>query len=423
MLEWSVLLSAIIEKEREFIMQRKVRNQMKLWLFCLVIGAFAGLVLWLFLKAVLLGTELVWEWIPAQISIPAYTIIICTVGGLVIGLFRKKFGNYPEELEEVLGTLKREKRYEYRNMLVLLTAAALPLILGSSVGPEAGMTGVIVGLCCWASENVKFAKEDVKTYSQVGMAVTLGVLFHSPLFGIFAVEEEQEGQDRLPQSLPLVSKLLLYGLALGAGTGVYLFLSALFGTPMEGFPSFAEAEPSGIDYPMMLVYVFAGILLSKFYELTKKGSERTADKLPPIVREMVGGLCLGVIGFFVPALMFSGEEQMGVLMTEYGNYLPWMLMAAAFLKVLLTNLCIHLGLRGGHFFPVIFAGVCLGYGIALAVFHSGGHVVIAAAVTTAALLGAIMKKPLAVTMLLFLCFPVKLFVWIFLGAVIGSKAA
>lgn len=34
-----------------------------------------------------------------------------------------------------------------------------------------------------------------------------------------------------------------------------------------------------------------------------------------------------------------------------------------------------------------------------------------------------MKKPLAVTMLLFLCFPVKLFVWIFLGAVIGSKAS
>lgn len=404
-------------------MKQKMENQLKLWLYCLIIGAFAGLVLWGFLKAVLVGTELIWEWGPGHLSIPVYPIVICTAGGLIIGLFRKKFGDYPEELETVLGILKKEKRYEYRNMLVLLIAAALPLILGSSVGPEAGMTGVIVGLCCWASENVKFAKEDVGTYSQVGMAVTLGVLFHSPLFGIFAVEEEQEGQDRQPQSLPLVSKLLLYGLALGAGTGVYLLLSALFGTPMEGFPSFAEAELSGIDYPMMLVYAAAGILLAKFYELTKKGTELTAEKLPPVVRETVGGLCLGVIGFFIPALMFSGEEQMGALMTEYGNYLPWMLVAVAFLKVLLTNLCIHLGLKGGHFFPVIFAGVCLGYGIALAVLHSGGHVVIAAAVTTAALLGAIMKKPLAVTMLLFLCFPVKLFVWIFLGAVIGSKAA
>lgn len=394
---------------------------MKLWLFCLVIGAFAGLVLWLFLKAVLLGTELVWEWIPAQISIPAYTIIICTVGGLVIGLFRKKFGNYPEELEEVLGTLKREKRYEYRNMLVLLTAAALPLILGSSVGPEAGMTGVIVGLCCWASENVKFAKEESQVYSQVGMAVTLGVLFHSPLFGIFAVEEEKEEESRTSKPLPVVSKLLLYGLALGAGTGIYLLLSGLFGTPMEGFPTFSAVELTVVDYPMMLIYILAGIILAGFYKLTLKVSVQMAGKLRPVAAEMVGGLCLGIAGFFVPALMFSGEEQMGILMKEYGNYLPWMLVAVAFLKVLLTNVCIHLGLKGGHFFPVIFAGVCLGYGIAVSVFGGGGHEVIAAAVVTAALLGGIMRKPLAVTMLLFLCFPVRLFVWIFLAAVIGSK--
>lgn len=410
-------------EERVNEMKRKMENQLKLWLYCMVLGAFAGLVLWLFLKVVLVGTELLWEWAPEQLGIPVYPIVVCTIGGLIIGLFRKKFGDYPEELETVLGILKKEKRYEYRNMLVLLIAAALPLILGSSVGPEAGMTGVIVGLCCWASENVKFAKEDVRTYSQVGTAVTLGVLFHSPLFGIFAVEEEPEEQGRQPQPLPLVSKLLLYGLALGAGTGIYLLLSALLGTPMEGFPSFTETELAAADYPMMLVYAFAGILLAKFYELTRKGSEHAAEKLPPVVRETAGGLCLGVIGFFLPALMFSGEEQMGALMTDYGNYLPWMLVAAAFLKVLLTNLCIHMGLKGGHFFPVIFAGVCLGYGIALAVFQSGDHVVIAAAVTTAALLGTVMKKPLAVTMLLFLCFPVRLFVWIFLAAVIGSKAA
>lgn len=394
---------------------------MKLWLFCLVIGASAGLVLWLFLEAVLLGTELVWEWIPARVEVPVYTIIICTVGGLIIGLFRKKFGNYPEELEEVLGILKRDKRYEYRNMLVLLIAAALPLILGSSVGPEAGMTGVIVGLCCWASENMKAAKEDTQVYSQVGMAVTLGVLFHSPLFGIFAVEEEKEEEGQTAKPLPVVSKLLLYGLALGAGTGIYLLLTELFGAPMEGFPAFSAAELTAADYPMMLVYILAGILLAGFYEITLKGSVKIGGKLRPVVSEVIGGLCLGIAGFFVPALMFSGEEQMGALMTDYGNYLPWMLVAVAFLKVLMTNVCIHLGLKGGHFFPVIFAGVCLGYGIAIPVFGGGGHEVLAAAVVTASLLGCIMRKPLAVTMLLFLCFPVRLFVWIFLAAVVGSK--
>ena len=96
--------------------------------------------------------------------------------------------------------------------------------------------------------------------------------------------------------------------------------------------------------------------------------------------------------------------------------------AGALVWILLTNLCIQFGLKGGHFFPVIFAGVCMGYGVAmLTCGPNGGHVVFGAAIVTASLLGGIMKKPLAVTMLLFLCFPVKMFIWIFIAAVVGSK--
>lgn len=51
---------------------------------------------------------------------------------------------------------------------------------------------------------------------------------------------------------------------------------------------------------------------------------------------------------------------------------------------------------------------------------AGSHGVFAAAAVTAAVLGAIMKKPLAVTLLLFLCFPIKLFLWIFLAAAAGN---
>ena len=92
------------------------------------------------------------------------------------------------------------------------------------------------------------------------------------------------------------------------------------------------------------------------------------------------------------------------------------------MKVLLTNICIQFGLKGGHFFPVIFAGVCMGYGVGMLICgNAESHLVFASAIVTAALLGGTMKKPLAVTMLLFLCYPVKLFVWIFVAAAAGSK--
>ena len=41
----------------------------------------------------------------------------------------------------------------------------------------------------------------------------------------------------------------------------------------------------------------------------------------------------------------SGEEQMGILMKEYMNYLPLALIGVAFLKILLTNLGIQSGLK------------------------------------------------------------------------------
>lgn len=402
------------------IQKIKIKNQLELWAFCAVIGTAAGALVWALLKIMASGTEMIWEWIPERIHIPYYTVLVCTVGGAIIGIFRKLYGDYPEDMETVMGKVKKEKRYEYKNMLVMMIAALLPLLIGSSVGPEAGLTGIIVGLCYWAGENLKFAKQNTKEYSQIGAAVSLSVLFHAPLFGIFEVEEDPDMQ---MAELGKESKIFIYGIALAAGTGSYAGLSALLGGGMSGFPSFDAVAVQRIDYVMMLVYMFCGCVLAYFYETTHTVTGIIAGKIPGVVKEILAGLCLGVIGMLIPAVMFSGEEQMGVLMKEYAGYMAIALIGAAFLKIILTNLCIQFGLKGGHFFPVIFAGVCLGYGLAMLFFGQqwDSHVVFAAAVVTSTLLGGIMKKPLAVTMLLFLCFPVKIFIWIFIAAAVGSK--
>ena len=401
---------------------KKLCNLVKLTIFCLIIGAVVGAIIWTFLKIMAVGIEFLWTTVPEIAGIPRllYGVIVCTIGGCLIGLFRKKFGDYPQDLDTVMGQVKTEKHYNYNNMPVMLLAALFPLLLGASIGPEAGLTGVIVGLCYWAGDNLKFAGVNAKAYSEVGTAVTLSVLFGSPLFGIFAVEEDDE--DKIYQ-LTKSSKVFLYGLAIVGGMGAYMGLTSIFGAGMEGIPTFETALPKGFDFPMVIVYVLAGCVLAWFYEVTHKGFHHLSDKTPPVVGETAAGLCLGVVGTFVPMVMFSGEGEMHDLMHTFGDYLPWMLVALAFLKVLMTNICIQMGLKGGHFFPVIFAGVCLGYGVAMFAFPEAAaeHVVFGAAVTTAALLGGIMKKPLAVTMLLFLCFPVRMFLWIFAGAVVGSK--
>ena len=291
-----------------------LKNQLELWLFCALIGAVAGALVWILLKIMAVGTEFLWKWLPGKTSVPYYTILICVAGAAIIGIFRKIFGDYPEDLETVMEKVRAEKRYEYKNMLVMMVAALLPLLIGSSVGPEAGLTGIIVGLCYWAGDNLKFAKQNTRNYSQIGAAVSMSVLFHAPLFGIFEVEENSE-EDLA--ALTKGSKLFIYGIALAAGTGIYAGLSALFGAGLSGFPSFDMVEIQRKDYLLMILYILCGLILAYFYQATHKLTGNISNRFPAVVREIFAGLCLGITGSFLPVLMFSGEEQMGTLMKTY----------------------------------------------------------------------------------------------------------
>ena len=109
-----------------------LKNQLELWLFCALIGAVAGALVWILLKIMAVGTEFLWKWLPGKTSVPYYTILICVAGAAIIGIFRKIFGDYPENLETVMEKVRAEKRYEYKNMLVMMVAALLPLLIGSS---------------------------------------------------------------------------------------------------------------------------------------------------------------------------------------------------------------------------------------------------------------------------------------------------
>lgn len=402
-----------------------ITNKLKLILFCAILGASSGAVLWLFLKIVQLGTEFLWEKLPETINAPWwYPILLCTIGGAIIGIFRKLFGDYPQSMKTVIGTVKKTGTYPYKKIVVILIAAALPLIFGSSVGPEAGMVGVVVALGCWVNENVKFAKENAALYSKVGMAVSLSALFYSPLFGFFSAVENEDSPlaDSQEEKLDRSSQLLVYGISIVSSLGVLTLLNHFFGKVSEGFPSFERAQPNKWDLAMIIVYLIGGIILGIFFEKSEKWLEKCSEKTPPVLSEILAGLILGCIVAFLPVIQFSGETQMAVLITDYAKYAPIAMIGIAFLKVLITNICIQMGLKGGHFFPVIFSAVCLGYGISLLVFPmSAAHATFAAAITTASALSVSIRKPLAVTCLLFLCFPVQMGIWIFLAAILAGQ--
>ena len=429
-------------------MIKKPFNHLKILLLTFLLGGFTGIVVWCFLKAVSLCTGLVWEIIPEKTGSRFLIIPLCMLGGLVCGILHKRFGNYPEDLPVVMGKVKKDKHYDYHPMFVILVCAFLPLVFGSSVGPEAGLTGIIVALCYWVGDNVSYAKEQSALYSEIGEAVTLGQLFHMPLFGILLVEEDstfsnknvqyQEGkmetanigkgqseysENQLP-ALSGMSKLLYYGLSTAASFLLIYILNHLFGKSMTGFPSFSKAPIHLMDYVMLVLYLPAGFLAFLCFEYAEKMTEKISASIPVILRETLCGLVIGCMGLILPMVLFSGEEQMAELMTDYGNYAPLFLIGICFLKLVMTAFCIRFGMKGGHFFPLIFACVCLGIGLSMIVFADPAeHMAFAAAAVTAVTLGAQLKKPFAVSILMLLVFPPRLLFWIFLCAVIGGQTA
>lgn len=405
-------------------MKERFGNTLKLVCLTALLGGFSGVIIWVFLKASTICIYYIWNRLPAGTGNTFLPFIICVLGGLVVGVIHRFYGNYPEELSVVMGKIQKEKHYDYRPITAMLICAFIPLICGASVGPEAGLTGIIAALCYWVGDNVTIAKKNSDMFSEIGEAVTLGQLFHSPLFGILAVEERDDEEEAV-SPMSKGNKLLFYGISSASGFLMAEILTYFFGTAMDGFPGFSTITMGKEDFLMLLIYIPAGLLVFLFFELSEKVTKGIGKRIPVILRETLCGAAVGCMALMLPVIMFSGEEQMAELIGTFFTYSPLVLIGICLLKIIMTTFCINFGLIGGHFFPLIFACTCMGMGIASIAFAAepGLHAAFAAAAVCATVLGAQLKKPVAVSLLLLLCFPVRALFCIFLCAVIGKSAA
>lgn len=392
-------------------------------ILAVVLGATAGFLVWGLLWIMNMGIDLIWEIIPEYTGHKSiYTIIVCLLGGLLIGLWQKKYGIYPEELETVLHKLRKDGTYSYNKIPILCVAALLPLIFGGCLGPEAGLTGIIVGLCCWVSDRLKYKAKEVRQLAEAGMAATLGVVFNSPFVGIaFNLEEPDTADSKGNESLQDLKKLkvAVYVASVAGALGIMMLLNHLTGGG-GGLPRFSDhGNITFSDWKWFPVLFAAGLAAGCIYVLVHKLTCFIGDKLKAyrVLSCMLAGLLLAVIGIVFPWTMFSGEHQMAELMEVWQEESPLALIITAVMKLILVNLCINLGWKGGHIFPVIFSGVSLGYAMAIII---GIEPIFAVAVCTAVLCGYVMRKPLMVIGVLLLCFPITLIIPLCAAAYCGS---
>ena len=395
----------------------RVVNRSVFLLSVVLTGAIAGLFVWLVLLAMNVGLAFIWDGLASWFG-RFYPILMCIVGGVVIGLFARRYGQYPEDLPTVMAKVKRDGRYGYDKLGRMSVAALLPLIFGGSVGPEAGLTGVIAGLCSWVGDRMKRFGSDFRELSEAGVTATLSALFTAPLYGFAAgVSGRPSEGDEAPR-MSRRARAAVYACAIAGALGAMLALNHFIGGGMS-LPHY-DWDAVGKDeliwtVPMILVGSAAGWFYCVSDSLMSKASDRVGDR--PVLKPVVAGAVLGAFGVVMPLTMFAGEPQVEHLNVLWTGMSAVTLLVLGFAKVFVTAMCVNMGWRGGHFFPVIFAGISLGFGMAAL---TGADPVFCLCVVTAALVGGVMRKPVMAVLLLFLCFPVLATLPMLLAAFVGS---
>ena len=208
---------------------KKVAKWLITTLLAVVFGILAGIIISLFIKIMTEGMDFLWRILPYRFNLPVfplYTLIVCVIGALLIGLFRKFFGDYPEELMVVLTKVKKDKNYDYKKLPVIFVGALMPVIFGFSIGPEAGLAGVVTAICYLIKDKLGFNKGEYKK----------------------------------------LVKIVFYLISLAAALATMWVINQFFGEGLKGFPMAERNLPSGKEWLTLLLFIPAGIILGGFYE-------------------------------------------------------------------------------------------------------------------------------------------------------------
>jgi len=193
--------------------------------------------------------------------------------------------------------------------------------------------------------------DERRTLMLAGVAGGIGGIFRSPLGGaLFTIEVLYKRDFEAKSLIPaLVSSIVSYSVfASKYGWGL------LFQTPAYQFN-----HPSELAFYALFGLVCAGVgifYIKVFYGIR----DHIFHPIPikPHFKPAIGGLMIGMVGFFFPQVLASGYGYLQQAMN--GELTIQFMLIAVFLKIFATSFTISSGGSGGVFAPSLFIGGMLG---------------------------------------------------------------
>ncbi|MBI5580463.1 MAG: chloride channel protein [Deltaproteobacteria bacterium] len=245
----------------------------------------------------------------------------------------------------------KESQIRSQVPLIKTLATVITLTTGGSGGREGPIAQIAGGLGSLFATKFGLSVRDRRILMAAGIAAGVGSIFRAPLAGaLFAAEflyrdPEFEYEVIIPAGMASTVGYCMFCLVYGWGS-LLQSPDFVFRNPIELCPYLILA---------LFLAVF-GILFIVCFRTA--GRMFDALKIPVYLKPALGGLCTGVIGFFLPnTLAFGYGYAQQALTLEAG---PLILMSLAVGKILTTSFSIGSGGSGGLFGPSIVIGAALG---------------------------------------------------------------
>ena len=327
---------------------RQSEDQLSL-VFSLVIGALVGLVVVAF---ILLTGRLAARMYPAGGS-GWRRILIPALGSLSTGYLLWRYFPYARGSgipQTRFALFINDGRIRFRTVLGKFFCCSASLASGIALGREGPSVQVGAGLASVIARNLGLDPKGVKALVPAGCAAALAAAFNTPIAAVLFTLEEIMGD---------LHAAVLGSVVLSSATS-WMVLHLVLGDD----PLFHVAGYRLVHTGELGVYAVLGVvggLGSVCFVKLLLGLRAWFMRLPKWTvwfQPVVGGLTVGLIGYFVPEVLGVGYNHVEKVLN--GDIVLKVVVLLAVLKIVATAVCYASGNAGGIFGPSLFIGAMMG---------------------------------------------------------------
>jgi chloride channel protein, CIC family len=339
---WTARLSRSLEGLRQS------EDQLSL-VFSLVIGALVGLVVVAF---ILLTGRLAARMYPAGGS-GWRRILVPALGSLSTGYLLWRYFPYARGSgipQTRFALFINDGRIRFRTVVGKFFCCSASLASGIALGREGPSVQVGAGLASVIARNLGLDPKGVKALVPAGCAAALAAAFNTPIAAVLFTLEEIMGD---------LHAAVLGSVVLSSATS-WMVLHLVLGDE----PLFHVAGYRLVHTGELGVYAVLGVvggLGSVCFVKLLLGLRARFMRLPKWTvwfQPVVGGLTVGLIGYFVPEVLGVGYNHVEKVLN--GDIVLKVVVLLAVLKIVATAVCYASGNAGGIFGPSLFIGAMMG---------------------------------------------------------------